>query len=390
MGHGFRAIQSAKILYFFAIASLIAQLRVQVFNNTVPFDYINGLFIIYFLLYLLMSRNLKIHLLVPLLIIFLGSAISMFNTKALAVNMETLIQDMYLFMFFLIVCNIIENKYDLGIVMLFWVLFAALQGGLALGEFAGNFKARATGTFLNPNMAGNYLGMSLFFLFQPYVKFGRILTAFLTMLILGGMLATKSLSVTVGFSAGVLVIIILYWRRVRVAKRVKLSLAVLTVVIVGIIFYPELEGIPNLLSRAPESIRERVTLWETGLHVFAGNPLGSTIGPGGFRIAGPKVAGIFQRKSELHSDWLSFLVERGAIGFIGLVVLFGAIAKMLFQSLKAVQSDREFLWVIGLYGMFIFILTDALFHEVLHYRHVWFAFAVIVAQYSLRRRVCRE
>lgn len=385
-----RVVQSAKFIYYLAIASLVPILRPRLFLNTTIFDYVNGTFIVLFVIYLLSSRKLRLRLLIPLLIMFCGSFISMLDAQVPQINLLALSQDLYLFISFIVLYNVIENKQDSGTIILLWVIFAAAQGGLMLSELAGNFSARAMGTFLNPNMSGDYFGVSFFLLFQPYIRLNWMLKPLLGILILGGLFATKSLSVMVGFLIGSLAVIALYWGHVRIATKARLGLAVLTIAIVAIGFYPELERVPNLLNRAPGSVQERVTLWQTGVNVFGANPLGIGIGPGGFSIVGPIVGGVFQRKSELHSDWLSFLVERGVIGFIGLLLLFGTIAAMLFRSLKAAQSDREFLWVAGLCGMFVFILIDALFHEVLHYRHVWFAFAAIAAQYDLRRRLSGE
>jgi hypothetical protein len=66
--------------------------------------------------------------------------------------------------------------------------------------------------------------------------------------------------------------------------------------------------------------------------------------------------------------------------------LFGALAKMLLQTIKTESSKREFLWIIGLSGMFIFILSFSLTHEVLHFRHVWCSFALIAIEYKLRKK----
>jgi O-antigen ligase len=80
---------------------------------------------------------------------------------------------------------------------------------------------------------------------------------------------------------------------------------------------------------------------------------------------------------------LAFLVERGIFGFLGITLFFCALAKMLFQAIKTENSKQESLWIIGLFGMFVFTLSFSMSHEVLHFRHVWCAFALIAVEYKL-------
>jgi O-antigen ligase len=136
-------------------------------------------------------------------------------------------------------------------------------------------------------------------------------------------------------------------------------------------------------------VRRRYFTWEAGLESFINNALGIAIGPGGFAET-VKVTGGYWGASveplEPHSDYLSFLVERGIIGFIGLLLLVGTIVSMLMHCMKNTCSERGFLWAVGLCAMFLLILINALAHEVVYFRHVWFAFALIAAQEKLINR----
>lgn len=206
------------------------------------------------------------------------------------------------------------------------------------------------------------------------------------------MLATKSLAGLMGFFIGALAMIILYWYRTEAFNRIKLVAVLLIIAIVGVVIYPQFAKVPNFLSRFSRASHARSILWKAGLDIFIKNPLGYGIGPAGFREVGPEigpeVGGIefIRKKRSLHNDWLSFLVERGMIGFLGIVLLFGALAKMLLQTIKTESSKREFLWIIGLSGMFIFILSFSLTHEVLHFRHAWCSFALIAVEHKLRKK----
>jgi len=380
--------QKLKIIYFLVIASLVPLIKLQIIYNIIFFDFINVAFIFFFLTYIFAKHKLQIPLLIPMAFILFGSLISMFNAQVLLKNSMTLIIDLYLFIFFIALYNVIKTKRELRIFILFWIIFATLQSSFILYDSFSNFIGRSVGTFLNPNMASNYLGLSFFLIFQPYAKMGKFLTWLLGFFILSGMLATKSLAGIMALFISVLVMTILYWHRARASSKIKLILAVLIIVIVGLVIYPKITKIPNFLGRFQKSVYTKSDLWRTGFNIFIKNPLGCGIGPGGFDEVGPEIA-VFRREStkmELHSDWLSFLVERGVLGFLGLVLLFGVIAMMLFQTLKTINSKRELLWVIGLFGMFVFILSFAFTHEVLHFRHIWCSFALIAIEYKLRKK----
>jgi O-antigen ligase len=255
-----------------------------------------------------------------------------------------------------------------------------------LGDLLTNISKRSIGTFLNPNMASSYLGLSFFLLLQPYARMSKLLTNLFGFIMLGGILATKSLAGLIGFFFVITVMMILYWYRSRNFNIIKLLTTILIIVLVSLVIYSKIAKIPNLSDRFQRSSYARINILKTGLDTFIKNPLGFGIGPAGFREVGPKIELTNNRviNMELHSDWLSFLVERGIFGFLGLVLLFWAIGKMLFEITKHVNSQQEVLWAIGLCGMFIFTLSFSLTHEVLHFRHIWCAFALIAVEYKFR------
>ena len=388
MTNKFISTEKTKIIYFLLIASLVPLIKPQFIYNLTLFDFINVAFIIFFLTYFFAKGKLQIPLLIPMAVILIGSLISMFNAQVPLKNSTALIIDLYLFMFFIVLYNIIETKRELRTFILFWIVFAALQGIFMLGEIFPNFVGRSLGTFINPNMGASYLGLSFFLLLPLYAKAGKFLTLLFGFFILIGMLATKSLAGIMGFLISTLAMIIIYWYRAGAFNRIKLVAVILIIAIVGAFIYPQVAKVPNLLSRLPITFYSRITLWKAGLDIFIKNPLGYGIGPAGFKEVGPEVKGLRPKakKKELHNDWLSFLVERGVIGFLGIVLLFGALAKMLLQTIKTESSKREFLWIIGLSGMFIFTLGFSMTHEVLHFRHVWCSFALIAVEFKLRKK----
>jgi len=390
----FISTEKTKIIYFLLIASLVPLIKPQFIYNLTLFDFINVVFIIFFLTYIFAKGELQIPLLIPIAVILIGSLISMFNAQVPVANSLALIIDLYLFIFFIVLYNVIETKRELKIFILFWIVFAALEGIFMLADIFPNFVKRSLGTFLNPNMGSSYLGLSFFLLFQPYARVGKKLTLLFGFFILSGMLATKSLAGVIGFFIGALAMIILYWLRTGAFNRIKLVAVLLIIAIIGLVIYPQFAKVPNLFSRFNRSSYARIESWKTGLDTFIKNPLGYGIGPAGFKEVGPEigpevgqeVGGIkFTRKKRgLHNDWLSFLVERGVIGFLGMVLLIGTITKMLFQTLRTESSKRESLWITALFGMLIFTLSFSFTHEVLHFRHVWCLLVLIAVEHKLR------
>ena len=380
--------QKAKTIYFLMIAALVPLVRLQIIYNTTFFDFINLAFIIFFLTYIFVKGRLQIPLVIPIAVIIVGSLFSMFNAQVPLKNSLALITDLYLFTFFIVLYNVIETKRELKIFILLWIVFAALQGCFMVGDFLVNAAERSIGTFLNPNMGSNYLGLSFFLLFQPYIRVNKFLTWLIGFFILGGMLATKSLAGLIGFFFVTLAMMILYWYRARTFNIIKLGTVILIITLVCLVIYPKVAKMPNLFSRFQKSLYSRINIWQTGLDTFIKHPLGSGIGPAGFKEVGPEIGGFRTKaeKKELHSDWLSFLVERGLIGFLGIFLLFGAITKMLLQTINTLNSNREKLWIIGLFSMFIFALSFSFTHEILHFRHVWCSFALIAVEYKLSKK----
>lgn len=370
------------------IGFLVPLVSLQIISNATVFDLFNVAFISFFLAHFFINGKLQIPLIIPIAVIMVGSLFSMFNAQVPLKNSLALITDLYLFTFFLVLYNVIETKRELKIFILLWIVFATLQGCFMVGDFLVNAAERSIGTFLNPNMASSYLGLSFFLLFQPYVKVNKYLSSLFGFFILGGMLATKSLAGSIGFFIVTLTVMILYWLRERTFNFIKLGTVILIITLVSLVIYPAVAKMPSLSSKFSRSFDSRIILWKTGLDTFIKNPIGSGIGPAGFKEVGPEVEGTANelKKMELHSDWLSYLVERGLIGFLGIVLLFGAIAKMLFQTTKTSNSNQEKLWIIGLFGMFIFALSFSFTHEILHFRHVWCAFALIAVEYKLRKK----
>jgi O-antigen ligase len=257
-----------------------------------------------------------------------------------------------------------------------------------LQELASNFTGRAEGLFTDDNGAAGYLGVSAFLAYYPFSGVVRFLKPVFLLLVLTGVFATKSISGAASYLAGTGAIFALYWR--KLGSRNRMRLAVVGVVVASLLFavFREAAQQHNYLDRLPDSETGRVSIWRAGLHTFANNPLGIGIGPAAFKEA--VIVPEWSHRKELHSDYLSFLVERGVLGFLGLLLILGSIGRSLARCLRNTTSERELVWILGLVGMYVFTLVDAISHETLHNRQVWLVYALIVAQERISVRLKRE
>jgi O-antigen ligase len=383
-----RLLNRLKWAYFLAIGALVPVIKPALPMGTSIFDYFNTFFIGIFIFYLLIYRKHELPLIRPLLFILFGSLTSMLNSRFLVVNLTTLVQELYLFMFLAVLYNVLDSERDLLTLVRFWFLAAAVEGLLLLKDVIAEPTLRAEGTFDNPNMASCYLGMSMFLVLFPIFPSARLVKLAMWAAVVCGMIATKSISALLASAVAGTALASAYWFRAGARMRVRFALVALVVVVTGGAMLGQVLGTHNFADRLPGSAEGRSVLWKAGIESFLANPLGIGVGPAGFEQVYVVSGGSFQgtRRKELHSDYLSFMAERGIIGITGLLFFVGAVWLLLRRSARLVRSQEQFLMVLGLSGMFIFALVDAVSHEVFHYRHLWLALSLIAAQWKLLRR----
>jgi O-antigen ligase len=90
----------------------------------------------------------------------------------------------------------------------------------------------------------------------------------------------------------------------------------------------------------------------------------------------------FQGK-EAHSDYLAYAVERGPIGFAGLIAFIIAAFSRVLRGRRRIAArvsgpSATTLWAACL-GALAAMCVHSLVIEALHFRHVWFALAIICA-----------
>jgi O-antigen ligase len=133
------------------------------------------------------------------------------------------------------------------------------------------------------------------------------------------------------------------------------------------------------VARSSRSASARQQLFAQEYELFrTGNLLGR--GPASTRLTlGSSTATTVK---EAHDDYLATLVERGVLGFVGLMLLIGAIVIRAI-SIDPRRLSAGFRRVVPstapLIGALVAMAISAFTHEILHYRHLWALLGILAA-----------
>jgi O-antigen ligase len=119
---------------------------------------------------------------------------------------------------------------------------------------------------------------------------------------------------------------------------------------------------------------ESINLYETG------GPLGQ--GPVSTKTRLDREMAPFVK--EAHDDYLAALLERGPVGFVGLLLLISSLGVKGFSLVRmrlAQGFDAVMLHPHALLGALLGTLVSSTVYELLHLRHLWAFFAFIAALY---------
>jgi O-antigen ligase len=127
-------------------------------------------------------------------------------------------------------------------------------------------------------------------------------------------------------------------------------------------------------------LHETIHLYKSGDPLFGGGPVSTKA-----RLRGEMAPFV----KEAHDDYLASIVERGAIGFFGFLLLLSALGFRMV-SLTRTQLSPGFAAVVprsyALVGAAAGTIVAEGVYELLHVRHVWALFAVVAALYAWGRR----
>lgn len=267
--------------------------------------------------------------------------------------------------------------------------------------------SRASLTFGDPNLAGNYFVSCLFIVLASRHPRSSMLRTLGIVIIVLAIVFTGSNGAALGTLAGLAVGAVVAVRRSR-GPLAALGLVVLVLLAVGVVDRTvNLAAVQEAaassgpvlhdsIGRSDSSSEERGALFAEGKQLFWTHNL---IGVGPSRTK-PTLADIpAPYVKEAHDDYMATLVERGVLGGVGLVVLISTVALRLSRVAgvrgraapmgRAARAARiaapQYLVCLG-----VAFLVSGMFYEVLHFRHLWAYLGLVAGLDLIQQRTEHE
>jgi hypothetical protein len=382
--------------------------------NTSPVDVSIALTILMALLWL---SHVRARIRVPYLtgvwlLVIAGAVAALLRAQPLATLV--LAQDVFLLAWAAVLASCIAADRTLvDTVCRAWAWSAVCwAGAIVVGRFlglawlAGTSAAdgsRASLTFGDPNLAGSYYVVCIFIVLASQRPRRHASRAAAVGLLVLAVVCTGSngalLSLAIG--GGVSLLVAQANRRAGAIA----AIAAACLLVVGIAAVSRLVDVTALreqaaasgpllhdsLGRSDESSREREVLVSEGMRLYFRDDLVG-VGPGLTKQALAQASAPYVK--EAHNDYVATLVERGALGGLGLVVLLTSVAVRLGGLVRrrpggggatdgprttrsARSSTADHVGGAGtmrihyLVGLGVALVASGTFYEVLHFRHVW-------------------
>lgn len=351
----------------------------------------------------------RLPLLLPMLVILAGSMVATVNAVSPGKALLTMAQDLYLYLWLILLIEILRRRGDLKGTRLAWVVVADIVSVICvfqamhdpLAHFPRNLLApegnRMFGTLYNPNMCADYLVLSVFVIASLWRQAPRLFLVPSLGLVLFAFLTTKSNGGLFSLAAGFAVWALLRVREGGTAPLVRYAGLVVAAAGLGLAAWwwvgvagvgggVESLGKESFLARMSKSGADRGEIWGRLEESYRRSPLG--IGPANSTsqpvdVAHQQRRGEFYSK-EPHSDYVGYALERGPVAFAALLWLIVALLLAFFRgrgALDARLGDPALggLVLAALVGGLVASSVHSLVIEKLHFRHFWAFLAVAVA-----------
>jgi hypothetical protein len=372
----------------------------------VPAD---GVFIIAIVVSLpaLWKRPWRLHLGFGWTLFMLGGMLALSASVAPASSTLTLVQDAYLFVFFLAVANLLRAGLGRPLALTTaWIATSVAVATLNLLATVGVVHAilgsetltrdgRAAALLGDPNLTGNYLSVSLFVLWaapRP-ARLWTKLAASAPLLIAIALTASNTalLSSVCGLAAALACgWLTRHKHLVPVALPVLGAFSVAFLVVGASLLPPVLTSrspvgdtvLSSSLGRLDDGAKDRrERLQQAGLLLGGRVMLG--IGPNAITPALARLHAPIT--GEIHNDVAAAFLERGIVGGIGAIAIFTTILIWAFRAVSTSRLHGDRWRPEALVGAAVATVTAALTLEVLHFRHVWLLLALLAALVPSRR-----
>ncbi|MDX6302706.1 MAG: hypothetical protein QOF53_3920 [Nocardioidaceae bacterium] len=253
---------------------------------------------------------------------------------------------------------------------------------------------RASYTFGDPNLAGNYLVTSLFVMMacrRPRATSTRRL-GYLLVVVAMGFTGSNGAMLTFLMGLATCVAATRYRNRGALAGLMSLTVSTALVAVMTVFVLPHVDfdairadaanSIPLLrdsFGRSADSTSERATILGEGRTLYL---QGNAVGYGPARTKATFQATQAPYVKEAHNDYLAALLERGVLGAFGLVLLIAAVGarcrRLLTGNLRGPLAEIvPRFWILVVVAPVMAVAGG--FYEVLHFRHLWTWMGIVAA-----------
>jgi O-antigen ligase len=348
---------------------------------------------------------------IPVGMLMLGGALGALAGPVPEAGIIALTQDIVLIIWCWTVVNISHSPGNLRILLSTWaysgIAWAVLAFvGLATGSsvLTGQIERQGTRvqlTLADPSYAANYFFISMMIIWATRRPNHRGLRFAAYALLVSALATTGSNSGIVAMIVGTAVAAALgIYRRFGIVP----VLTVVAFIVLGGYLIASTLSLGRIqerahesryafvregIGRSPQSAEQRQMLLGESIRLYrSGSPLGA--GPASTK---PRIEGeMGPLVKEAHDDYFAALIERGALGFVGILLLVSSLSLRALSVTKAKLAEGFAAIVIrpnALVGAVAGTLVAGTVYELLHVRHVWALFAFVAALYLWGREGTR-
>jgi hypothetical protein len=330
-----------------------------------------------------LARDVWHKLQVPILLIVVGSLIGSFYSGLQGFVVNAFVRDVAAILTFLCAVDILRRGGERAVRLCYGAVgIAIVLGALQLATSSGS-ELRASGTFPNPNVAGNLLALGIICWsgapFRSSIKLPVIAVAIVGVLSAGSFGSLIQLGIGLGYLA---------ITHVDEAKNLMRGRRKMMLVPIGLLLLVGAFVVLNSSSaqssgsgqpatgfnsaRFNRSGGLRFSMWGEAIRRLPETPWGA--GPGSVRALQLNSQG-----PDISNEAIQYAVERGVIGLFGLLVLWWALLRLTPRGTAARAIVLAYIF-------------GEIFRETLHYRHLWIflAIALVAAEQAQRRNPVEE
>ena len=337
----------------------------------------------------------------PMALFVVGGAIGALRGPVPGTGVLALVQDVLLLLWCWTLVNVASSPQRFSVLLRTWayssigwalVLFAGLVTGTrALTGQSGSEGVRTALTFVDPNNAANYFFIALMVIWATQCPRNRNRRLAAYALLLAAIFTTGSsgglVSLAVGGGVAALFGIARRWGPTPAISAAALG-AVALFALHSAVSFSSIQNaaaqskyafVRDGLGRGAQSVESRQSLLQQSAGLYDGSgALGSGPVSTKTRLRNEQAPIV----KEAHDDYVAALLERGVIGFAGLVLLFAGLfvrsARFSTEPLshafaRAVPKPH------ALAGAVVGTFVVASVYEVLHMRHIWTLYAFVAA-----------